>query len=205
MINAQLRESSPIFRIIAKSPSDRSLRIPHSKFREQTIDALRKTNLEWTQFHNSLFLDYYGLPYIESYLNPLIFAVDIANKTAAIPGSTGNEIISFTYTKDLAKFVVAALGLPKWDEAFHCYSDNATWNEVIQIAEETTGEHRNSGKVNKSDSKQEASSMSPLIPSKRFSATSLLSFHLINACMSIFQSQWSKPCCPNLGCGPSLA
>jgi nucleoside-diphosphate-sugar epimerase len=116
------------------------LRIPHNALREQTIEVLRKTDLEWTVFHNALFLDYYGLPYIESYLTPLPFVVDIAGRMAAIPGATGNEMISFTYTKDLGKFVVAALDLPKWDEAFHCYSDNATWNEVIKIAEETTGE-----------------------------------------------------------------
>jgi nucleoside-diphosphate-sugar epimerase len=117
------------------------LRIPHNTFREQTIEALRETDLEWTQFHNALFLDYYGMPYVETYLTPLVFAVDIANKTAAIPGATGNEIISFTYTKDLAKFVVAALSLPKWDEILHCYSDNATWKEVIQISEDITGRY----------------------------------------------------------------
>jgi nucleoside-diphosphate-sugar epimerase len=136
---------------LLKSSPARSLRIPHNSFREQTLEALRGTDLEWTQFHNALFLDYYGLPHIDSYLTPLVFVVDIANKTAAIPGATGNEIISFTYTKDLAKFVAVALDLPKWDEVFHCYSDNATWNEVIQIAEETTGEHTGSGKVKKAD------------------------------------------------------
>lgn len=123
------------------SPFTRSLRIPPNTFREQTLEALRKTDLEWTQFHNALFLDYYGMPYVQTYLTPLVFAVDIANKTAAIPGATGDEMISFTYTKDLAKFVVAALGLPKWNQEYHCYSDNATWQEVVQISEEMTGEH----------------------------------------------------------------
>jgi hypothetical protein len=151
VINAQLRQLSANFRITAKSPSARSLRIPQNNFREQPLEVLRKTDHEWTQFHNALVLDYYGLPHIESYLTPMAFAVDIGYKTAAIPGATGNEIISFTYTKDLARFVVAALGLRKWDETFHCYRDNATWNEVIKIAEETTGEYPNSGKVKKAD------------------------------------------------------
>ena len=119
----------------------RSLRLPFNAFRDQTIEALRKTDLEWTQFHNGLFLDYYGMPHVETHLIPLVFAVDIANKTAAIPGATGEETISFTYTNDLAKFVVAALSLPKWDEAYYCYSENATWNQLIQIAEEATGEY----------------------------------------------------------------
>jgi len=109
-------------------------------FRERSIEALRKTDLEWTQIHNAYFLDYYGMPYVETYLSPLVFAVDIANKTAAIPGTTGDEVITFTYTKDLAKFVVAALSLLKWDQAMHCYSDNATLREMVQIAEEMTGQ-----------------------------------------------------------------
>lgn len=110
-------------------------------FREKSIEALRKTDLNWTQIHNGFFLDYYGMPHVETYLTPLVFAVDIANKTAAIPGATGDEIITFTYTKDLAKFVAASLDLPKWDEVMHCYSDNASLKELVQIAEEMTGEH----------------------------------------------------------------
>jgi nucleoside-diphosphate-sugar epimerase len=81
------------------------------------------------------------MPHIKTYLSPLVFAVDIANKTAAIPG-TGNEAISFTDTKDLGKFVVAAIDLPKWEQALHCYSETATWTELIQIAEEMTGKHQ---------------------------------------------------------------
>lgn len=121
--------------------SARSLRLPFNIFREQSIEALRKTDLEWTQIHNGFFLDYYGMPHIKTYLTPLVFAVDIANKAAAIPGTTGDEIISFTYTKDLGKFVVAALSLQKWDQALHCYSDNATLTQLIQTAEEITGEY----------------------------------------------------------------
>ncbi|KAF2501481.1 NAD(P)-binding protein [Lophium mytilinum] len=140
---AAAAKSSTTKRFVASSwgtasPKDKSLRLPVNTFREQSIEALRKTDLEWTQFHDGLFLDYYGMPHVETYLTPLVFAVDIANKTAAIPGATGDEPIAFTYTKDLGKFVVAALSLPKWDEALHCYSDYASLNQVIQIAEEMT-------------------------------------------------------------------
>jgi len=121
------------------TPDDESLRIPPNIFREQSIDALRKTDLEWTQIHNGLFLDYYGMPHVQTYLTPLVFVVDIANKMAAIPGATGDEIMTFTYTKDLAKFVVASLDLPKWEQVMHCYSDNATFKELVQVAEEMTG------------------------------------------------------------------
>jgi dTDP-4-dehydrorhamnose reductase len=81
------------------------------------------------------------LPHIDSYLTPLVFGLDIANRTAAIPG-VGEEVMSLTYTKDLAKFVVLALGLEKWDETMHCYSVTASFNDLLKVAEESTGEHQ---------------------------------------------------------------
>lgn len=104
----------------------------------ETIKALEQTNLEWTQFQNGYFCDYYGMPYVETNLKPLTFVLDVANKAAAIPG-TGNEPMTFTYTKDLAKFVVAALDLSKWTYPMVCYSDKTTWNKVTKIAEESRG------------------------------------------------------------------
>lgn len=120
---------------------NRSLRIGINYFREQSVDVLRQTDLEWTQFHNGLFLDYYGIPHVESHLTPLVFFVDIEHRTAAIPGSTGDEIVNFTYTKDLAKFVVAVLGLHAWDEVYTVYSDQASIKQIIQLAEEATGKY----------------------------------------------------------------
>jgi hypothetical protein len=117
----------------------RSLRLPSNAFRDESIAALRKSGLEWTHFVNGFFLDYYGMPHVETYLTPVVFVVDIANKTAALPGSTGDEKITLTYTKDLAKFVVAALGLSKWHEEFHCYSEQTTYGHVVRVAEEVIG------------------------------------------------------------------
>lgn len=71
-------------------------------------------------------------------MTPIAFAVDMANKAAGIPG-TGNDVMAFTYTKDVAKFVVAALDLPKWEEASFCYGEKITWNEFLKIAEEVRG------------------------------------------------------------------
>ena len=64
--------------------------------------------------------------------------VDIAHRTAAIPG-TGNEVINLTYTKDLAKFVVASLSLEKWDKVMQVYSDQSSVNQIVKLAEEATG------------------------------------------------------------------
>lgn len=79
------------------------------------------------------------MPHIETHLTPLVVFVDIAHRKAALPGGAGGEKINFTYTKDLAKFVVKALSLEKWDEVLHCYSDQATLDEIVQYAEEATG------------------------------------------------------------------
>jgi hypothetical protein len=105
----------------------------------ETIEALGKTDLEWTQFQNGYFLDYYGMPHVESNLKPLAFVLDVANKAASIPG-TGNERMTLTYTKDLAKFVVAALDLQKWSYPMVCYSDKTTWNKAVKLAERYRGD-----------------------------------------------------------------
>ena len=64
--------------------------------------------------------------------------IDMANKAAAIPG-TGNDLVSFTYSFDVARFVEAALDLPHWEQELFCYGDKRTLNEVVRIAEEETG------------------------------------------------------------------
>lgn len=82
--------------------------------------------------------DSFGIPHIKSYLPFRPLNVDVANKAAAIPGS-GNDVIAYTYSFDMARFLVAALDLPKWDEDLFCYSDKATLNEVVKLAEKITG------------------------------------------------------------------
>lgn len=78
------------------------------------------------------------MPYVESNLKPLTFVLDMANKAASIPG-TGDEQMTFTYTKDLARFVVAALDLQRWNYPMVCYSAKTTWNRVVKLAEECRG------------------------------------------------------------------
>ncbi|KAM0263897.1 hypothetical protein ACHAQJ_000932 [Trichoderma viride] len=111
---------------------------PVYKFREDAVSELRKSGLEWTRVANGYFMDYYGYPHVKTYLKPLFFVVDVGNKAAGIPG-TGDDIVAFTYTADVAKFVVAALGLPKWDEVLYCYGEKASYNQVLALAEEARG------------------------------------------------------------------
>jgi len=78
------------------------------------------------------------MPHVESNLSPFVVFVDIAQRTAAIPGN-GDELINLTYTKDLAKFVVASLSLEKWDKVMQVYSDQTSVNHIVKLAEEATG------------------------------------------------------------------
>ncbi|KAF3914846.1 hypothetical protein ABW20_dc0104407 [Dactylellina cionopaga] len=111
---------------------------PAYALRKAAVTALGNTDLEWTRFNNGIFLDYYGIPYIKSTMKPLGFFIDVKNTAAGIPG-TGDEVLAFTYTADVAKFVVASLGLPKWEDVSYVYGDKSTWNTVLKLAEEARG------------------------------------------------------------------
>ena len=107
------------------------------KFQAAADSLLQESSLEWTRFVVGFFLDYYGIPFIKTYLPPMSFVVDMANKRAVIPG-TGEEPISFTYTYDVARFVDAFLEMPKWEQITYCYGEKTTWNEFIKVAEQVT-------------------------------------------------------------------
>ncbi|KAE8155068.1 hypothetical protein BDV25DRAFT_126216 [Aspergillus avenaceus] len=104
----------------------------------EAIYELRRSGLEWTVFHNGIFLDYFGTPALTSYLKPNVFVIDMEHKVAAIPGD-GNTPVTFTYTFDLARFIVASLDLEKWDEESRVIGDEKTFNEFVALAEEARG------------------------------------------------------------------
>ncbi|KAF9781446.1 hypothetical protein IL306_013442 [Fusarium sp. DS 682] len=111
----------------------------NNKLRAQ--DELRKTNLEWTSVHLGFFLDFWGSPKSAAKSNlhtPSTF-VDIKYRAAAIPGS-GDVPVTFTYSRDVARFVAALLNLEKWEEATYIIGDKVTFNEMVKIAEEATGD-----------------------------------------------------------------
>lgn len=84
-------------------------------------------------------MDYYGIPKVKSYLGkPFVFAVDVANNIAAIPGS-GDMPIVFTHISDVARFIAAFVGSSDWPERTTIIGDKKTWNEFVAIAEEVKG------------------------------------------------------------------
>lgn len=99
---------------------------------------LQSTSLEYTTVSNAFFMDYYGLLKAKSYLQPFVFAIDMAHNAAAIPGS-GDTPVVFTHTFDVAKFVAALTGQPSWPKRSIIVGDKKTWNEALSIAEDVKG------------------------------------------------------------------
>ncbi|KAH7123445.1 hypothetical protein B0J13DRAFT_455912 [Dactylonectria estremocensis] len=106
--------------------------------RNQGPELLRQTSLEWTEIFNGYFLDYWGMPYIKTHMTPTTAAIDMVNKVAAIPG-TGNELLSFSYTFDVAKVIARMLELSTWEEETYIISENLSWNELLHLAEKARG------------------------------------------------------------------
>ncbi|KAF4780825.1 hypothetical protein HER10_EVM0003012 [Colletotrichum scovillei] len=102
------------------------------------IAALKKTGLMYTRVINGWFMDYFGMPHTPSNLHPHTWAVDIANRRAAIPG-TGNEPMTLTYSVDVARFVVRMLDDTDWPEVSIISGSDTTFNEILGLAEKLTG------------------------------------------------------------------
>ncbi|RDW86052.1 putative-like family protein [Aspergillus mulundensis] len=104
----------------------------------RAVDELKSSSLQWTIFMNGYFMDYLAPGKIKSYLRPLPSVIDIENKIAAVPGN-GDVPITFTYSFDAARFVVASLDAEEWPEESRMAGDVATWNSLVSLAEEISG------------------------------------------------------------------
>lgn len=113
---------------------------PGNLAQEATMDTLRRTNLEFTRVITGMFAEYCGMPHVKTNLTPHVGFIDFENCMAALPGD-GNAVQAFTYTFDMARFVDAALGMPdgEWAEEMYCWSEKATHNQVVKLAEEARG------------------------------------------------------------------
>jgi nucleoside-diphosphate-sugar epimerase len=99
---------------------------------------LKTSNLEYTRVIPGFFMDYWGMPHVQTHLQPFSFGIDISSATAAIPGD-GNNVICMTYTYDVATYLVKALDLKEWPEFSVIVGDEVTYNQILSMAEEFTG------------------------------------------------------------------
>ncbi|KAL2876310.1 hypothetical protein SGCOL_008486 [Colletotrichum sp. CLE4] len=97
--------------------------MPIIKPKTVIVDALEKTDLEFSAWYPGHFADYYVCPPLQSHLKSMAMVVDVVDNKAGVPGS------------DLAKFVAAALTLPKWEKETYLVGDKLTWNQLVELAE----------------------------------------------------------------------
>lgn len=124
------------------STGNRHLPLPWKALKHQSIDELTKhPNLEYTLVYNGYFLDYYGMPHCQSYMLPEAPYIDITACKAAIPGS-GDDEVTFTYTKDVAKFVRKLIeSKDQWPTCSRIAGDVITFNQLVEVAEKVRGEY----------------------------------------------------------------
>ncbi|KAH6683633.1 hypothetical protein F5X68DRAFT_210903, partial [Plectosphaerella plurivora] len=102
------------------------------------VDAIKKAGLTYTRVMNGIFMDYFGLPHVSSHLRPFAWALDIPGRRAAIPG-TGDDLISITYSKDVARFVAALVGEDEWPEYSLISGSDASLNQIVALVEKALG------------------------------------------------------------------
>ncbi len=101
-------------------------------------EALKTTNLKHTRIVNGFFMDYWGMPHLNSYLKPFPWAIVVDEKVAAIPGS-GDDVLSMTYSFDLAEFILRMLDTKEWPEISAISGQDVTFNQLMKWAEDARG------------------------------------------------------------------
>lgn len=102
------------------------------------VEAIKKTNLKYTRVVKWFFMDYWGVPYLKTYLNHFPWAIVVDQCRAGIPGS-GNDILSMTYSFDLAEFIVRMLDVDEWPEISVLSGQDVTFNQLLKWAEDARG------------------------------------------------------------------
>ncbi|KAJ6017929.1 hypothetical protein N7451_001308 [Penicillium sp. IBT 35674x] len=111
---------------------------PSIQYWLDAADRLENSSLKYTRVIPGYFMDYWGMPHVQTNLQPYTFGINIAKREAAIPGD-GNDVICMTYTYDMANYVVKALDLDEWPEFSVIVGDELTYNQILSMAEEITG------------------------------------------------------------------
>lgn len=112
-------------------------------YKEAVWEAVRASGLEYTRFACGLFMNLFvtGTPRGEEAalagLSRWDFVVNIRAGTADVPGD-GEARVTFTESRDVAKFVAASLDLDEWEEVCGMEGETLTFNEVVILAEKVT-------------------------------------------------------------------
>lgn len=110
-----------------------------AKYTFEAIDALEKTDLEYTRIVNGWFLDYYGMPHWKTSLHPWINILNMEQKWAVIP-SDGAARATFITTQDLGRFLGRLMDAPAWDKESAIVGNEMQFNDLLDLAEKIRGE-----------------------------------------------------------------
>ncbi|KAJ6439832.1 RNA polymerase II transcription factor B subunit 2 [Purpureocillium lavendulum] len=96
------------------------------------------TTLEYAYIYPGMFMDYFGLPRVESHLRELCFFIDPVGGKAVLPDD-GEARMSMAFTTDVARYVALALELPKWSRVLTIVASTISLNELVRLAETSLG------------------------------------------------------------------
>lgn len=115
---------------------------PSVQYWIDAAELLASSPLQYTRIATGFFVDYLGMPYVETNMDPFTWVMDIYGRRAAIPGD-GEQLISLTHTVDLARYVVKLLEIAEdggqWDEWSIVVGEDISFNEVLKLAERVRG------------------------------------------------------------------
>ncbi|TEA12126.1 Oxidoreductase swnN [Colletotrichum sidae] len=109
-----------------------------AKFLLENAAALKNTKLEYTRIFNGMFMDYWGMPHVHTFLAPFHYGIDMSLRKAVVPGS-GNDVFTLTYSIDVARFIVRLLDEKDWPKKASVCGSDLTFNEFVAAAEKARG------------------------------------------------------------------
>jgi hypothetical protein len=111
---------------------------PLAKYTSEAIDALEKTDLEYTRVVNGWFLDYFGMPHWKTSLHPWFNILSMEDKWADVPGD-GTASATLITTQDLGRFVGRLMDAPAWDKESTVVGNEIQFNKLVALAEVIRG------------------------------------------------------------------
>lgn len=119
--------------------SDDVLPYPEKRYHLAARRELEKTNtLEYAYIYPGMFMDYFGMPRVETNLRPLCFFIDPVKGQAVLPGD-GEGNMSMTFTTDAARYIALALELDKWPRILSTVASTVSLNELVRLVEKNLG------------------------------------------------------------------
>ncbi|KAJ6787003.1 hypothetical protein PWT90_07428 [Aphanocladium album] len=112
------------------------------RFHRDARRALERTStLEFAYVYTGMFMDYFGIPNIDTHLRELPLFLDPRSRRAILPGD-GSARMSMSYTKDAARYVALALDLEPgaWSRSLCTATSTVSLNELVRIAAKNIGE-----------------------------------------------------------------